>query len=24
MMKFGADSTARFEELCRLFSVKFG
>lgn len=24
MMKFGADSTARFEELCRLFSVKLG
>jgi uncharacterized protein len=24
MMKFGADSTARFEELCRLFSVNFG
>ena len=24
MMKFGADSTARFEELCRLFSVNLG
>lgn len=24
LMKFGADSTARFEELCRLFSVNLG
>ena len=24
MMKFGADSTARFEKLCRLFSVNLG
>ena len=24
MMKFGADSTARFEELCCLFSVNLG